>query len=473
MVTEPLEDVAPATEIQLVGQLRAILVGEVGALGDLRVHAADVGAEKERVSAAVEQGFVGVEDKRVTDAVLLGDEHPAVVDLVLPTPRDLEIELVGPGAGDILFQLHVEDTRAVRLVVRGREVHVAPVVNRTIGRSGNLPQRPRLDEVGTLRKLKRRRGVVRRISAAHENLDLPCVDELEITHVRAAKKLQARGQRAVHRGDRHGRGRPAVDREGLGQRIVGGHALGAPVRDIFSRHQRVCPAGILLKTLGARRERRGAERPKREGKLLPVGPVGGGLADEALLLVNRGEAQRKQVADQRTIGVHARPETTVAVHAGGQVGGGPVQVGATGDEVHGATGIAEAREIRVRTAHDFDRVDIIRIDRDAAAGGETAGRDVGGGETADAVGAGRIPSDVIVVAATVAGGIGELLGAFGADFELENIVDVDRRGIEQLLLRDHGYGPGEVLEFGRESGAGERARSRVTAIGGGAHFKRG
>jgi hypothetical protein len=102
-----------------------------------------------------------------------------------------------------------------------------------------------------------------------------------------------------------------------------------------------------------------------------------------------------------------------------------------------------------------------------AEGGVGAARTLtGGADAADTVGLLGIRLHLIVDAAgavTVEGG--EVVGALGAGFVTEDVVDIEDGGIEHLLLRDDRDGGAEVFEFGVEAGARQRVERLIAPVG--------
>ena len=140
-----------------------------------------------------------------------------------------------------------------------------------------------------------------------------------------------------------------------------------------------------------------------------------------------------------------------------------------------AAGIAEAGETGIRTTGNFHGIDIVGIDRDRAAGGEAVGHDVSGAETAHAIGAGGIASDIIpdAFAATVVGQVRKLRGALGADLVEKDVVNIEGGGVHQLLLGHDRDGASEILERGIEAGAREGVGGGVALIAASGDFEWG
>ena len=126
---EPFHPSRLAREIELIGELRAIVVVEHRLHKNLRFGAADERAEKIRVGPAVEQALVGVDLKNRSDAVLLGDEATAVFMRVLAIPAGLQREHVARRVDEPLLEVEVEIVGAHPVIVWGRGVDRGPIID--------------------------------------------------------------------------------------------------------------------------------------------------------------------------------------------------------------------------------------------------------------------------------------------------------------------------------------------------------
>jgi hypothetical protein len=89
----------------------------------------------------------------------------------------------------------------------------------------------------------------------------------------------------------------------------------------------------------------------------------------------------------------------------------------------------------------------------------------GSADAADAIGGLRIGRDVVLHAAgAVRVELREVPRALGVGLVEKHVVDIDRRRIDELLLRDDGDRRAEVLELRVEPRAGERVEGLVTAL---------
>ena len=155
-----------------------------------------------------------------------------------------------------------------------------------------------------------------------------------------------------------------------------------------------------------------------------------------------------------------------------RVGGGFGGAGFVGDEIHGAGAGAEAEEIGVGAAGDFDGADVVEIEGDLAVAGEIAPRVIdaaaaraGGTDPADAIGAGRIALNIVADATgAVRGELREIIRALGAGLVAEEVVDIEDGGVLHLLFGDDRDGGAEVLEFRVEARAGGGVEGLVALV---------
>ena len=280
----------------------------------------------------------------------------------------------------------------------------------------------------------------------------------------------------------HGKrsGAHAIARDGLRGRVPRRLARRNPLGDRIARREGIGAAREVGVALGAAGERGGGERPGEQRNLPAADALRRGLAREALAVVHGGDAQRESVRDQRAVQIEALPATAKAIEAKGETGYRASRVGLRGHEVYGAGAVADAEETRVGAAVDLDGVDVVEVERNFGVAGEVADSGIGaeGGigvgaragcagaaDAADAIGGLRIGRDVVLHAAgAVRVELREVPRALGVGLVEKHVVDIDRRRVDELLLRDDGDRRAEVLELRVEPGAGERVERLVTAL---------
>ena len=89
----------------------------------------------------------------------------------------------------------------------------------------------------------------------------------------------------------------------------------------------------------------------------------------------------------------------------------------------------------------------------------------GAADAADAIGGLRIGRDVVLHAAVTVGiELGEIAGALGVGLVEKHVVDIDRRRIDELLLRDDGDRRAEVLELRVDARAGQCVEGLIALV---------
>ena len=287
------------------------------------------------------------------------------------------------------------------------------------------------------------------------------IDPLHDAGVRGAGGGQARGQQRIVR---DGRGKHAVDARLHGHRIPGRTALRAPVGDGVARGLGIRAAVEVVVGLVGTGDRGIAKRLGGDAELPAVGAVSGGFAHKALFLVNGGEPDRQFVFHDRTVEIDAGAEAAVAVAAQLEVARFAGHVGLGEVEVHGAGGVAHAEDVRVGAAADFHRVHVVSVDGQCARPGETVARNVRRAEAANAVGGLRVAGHVVVNPAGVGGRIGKLSRALCVRLVEKDVVNIDRRGVHELLLRDDRDGCRQVFESRVHPRAGQRAGGEIAFV---------
>ena len=257
-------------------------------------------------------------------------------------------------------------------------------------------------------------------------------------------------------------------------RVIGRAARRQPGRHEVARGERVRPVGVVLVVFRERPDGRVLERLEGDRAVFAAGEVARRLALELLVVVEQRAIDRQFVLDQRNVEVDGGTERAVVVGPELELVAVLVERRLGRRLVDDAGGGAEAEEEGVRAARDFDRLGVVGVERYPVVDGIVVDRGIRHADAADAVGLGIGLGGAVVAQGVAADGV---LGgaavrdhgrvgtrAFGAGLVFEHVVDIQRAGVIQLLLRHDGDRRGEVGEVGVQPAAGERVFRVVTGV---------
>ena len=257
----------------------------------------------------------------------------------------------------------------------------------------------------------------------------------------------------------------------LADGIPGGAAIGDPVGNVVAGRARIGAVAVHAVDGVAGGDGRFFEGLVFHHAVVANGIHAGGLAHKAVVLKGAARADGQDAFEENAIEVEAGAVTAVAVHARLKLRAVAREVGGGGHHVHGAGWITKAEDGTVGPAANLDGLDAQRIDRHTAHRFEIAEGNVGRGDAADPVGAGRVEADVFLhVAVSVDGEIRVVARALATGGVKEDVVDIEHAEVGHLLLRHHGDGGGEVLELRVEARSGHGVGA-IVALGVGDDFE--
>ena len=320
---EPAGETLRGKLVSKVGVLRVVNLGAQIVEGTDRL---DEGPEEVRVGAAVEQARIHV---HVDHGVRVIDHAAAEAGELLVHEAGAGRHQMGGGVEDDLLALDAEGGGGVLAVVRGDEIGIGPVVDRLVGDRGGEKQRERVGlpahnvgaglqvtDVAIVRKGRGHAGGDR-VGGAGGGDALEAVP-VDVRHEASVVDAghQARGQGRVLIRDREGTdGAPAGVGDELRDRIEGGAAGGGPLGDRVARGDRVRAAVEVIVLLERGVDDRLPEGAELDGAEVAADLLLGGLAGEALGLVDRGEADGELVVDQGPVEIERQPVAAPVIEA--------------------------------------------------------------------------------------------------------------------------------------------------------------
>ena len=300
MAAKPARPVVALGEVQLIGQHASERLIALRVLEDRRRIGLEVGAPEERIRAAVNEGFIGVDKQRAAAHV---EEVSAFGLQALLKPAEFEEQIVE----NLMLEHGIEGVAPGLARVSRDQVEVLPVVNGRVDDSGLGEER----ESGASKPLQiaQREGRAPRFVAGLVDAKGPCVrpallpeDNIAMIHVyrrtREILRAQPLGQVGVA-GDRSGL--HSIHRRGPRRGIPRRAAGFTPRGDLILRRDGVRPPVVVLVVFVKRPDRGFRERFKGQGAVNALAGIVGGLPAKPLVIVERREIDGEGIRNQRPV----------------------------------------------------------------------------------------------------------------------------------------------------------------------------